>query len=142
MPESYSAVLDARLVFEEVGDPTIDPGAISSAVGNVEAQAGGRRWTNGTGLGKVGAAYKRIRTIGSGATDTYDLLAAGGLQTPLGRPIDLDELKALSLQVTSGDVSVIYQGDVILGRLSMGTDYLNPAACVELHATSTAGSAF
>ena len=46
------------------------------------------------------------------------------------------------VQVTSGDVSVIYQGDVILGRLSMGTDYLNPAACVELHATSTAGSAF
>ena len=46
------------------------------------------------------------------------------------------------VQVTSGDVSVIYQGDVILGRLAMGTDYLNPAACVELHATSTAGSAF
>ena len=46
------------------------------------------------------------------------------------------------VQVTSGDVSGIYQGDVILGRLSMGTDYLNPAACVELHATSTAGSAF
>lgn len=46
------------------------------------------------------------------------------------------------VQVTSGDVSVIYQGDVILGRLAMGCDYLNPAACVELHATSTAGSAF
>jgi len=46
------------------------------------------------------------------------------------------------VQVTSGDVSVIYQGDVILGRMAMGADYLNPAACVELHATSTAGSAF
>ena len=34
------------------------------------------------------------------------------------------------VQVTSGDVSVIYQGDVILGRLAMGADYLNPAACV------------
>jgi len=39
-------------------------------------------------------------------------------------------------------VSVIYQGDVILGRLAMGTDYLNPAACVELHATNVAGAAF
>ena len=38
------------------------------------------------------------------------------------------------VQVTSGDVSVIYQGDVILGRLAMGADYLNPAACVELFA--------
>ena len=36
------------------------------------------------------------------------------------------------MQVTSGDVSVIYQGDVILGRLAMGADYLNPAACCEL----------
>ena len=38
------------------------------------------------------------------------------------------------VQITSGDVSVIYQGDVILGRLAMGADYLNPAACVELFA--------
>ena len=47
------------------------------------------------------------------------------------------------VQVTSGDVSVIYQGDVILGRLAMGADYLNPAAAVELYAgTSTAPAAF
>jgi hypothetical protein len=26
----------------------------------------------------------------------------------------------------------MYQGDIILGRLAMGADYLNPAACVEL----------
>jgi len=42
------------------------------------------------------------------------------------------------VQVTSGDVSVIYQGDVILGRLAMGADYLNPAACVELVAGAAA----
>ena len=47
------------------------------------------------------------------------------------------------VQVTSGDVSVIYQGDVILGRLAMGADYLNPAAAVELYAgTGTAPTAF
>ena len=47
------------------------------------------------------------------------------------------------VQVTSGDVSVVYQGDVILGRLAMGADFLNPAACVELYAgTATAPSAF
>ena len=44
------------------------------------------------------------------------------------------------VQVTSGDVSVVYQGDVILGRLAMGADYLNPAACVELIAGAAAGS--
>ena len=47
------------------------------------------------------------------------------------------------VQVTSGDVSVIYQGDVILGRMAMGADYLNPAACVELFAgTATKPAAF
>ena len=46
------------------------------------------------------------------------------------------------IQVTSGDVSVIYQGDVILGRLAMGADYLNPAAAVELYVGATAPAAF
>ena len=46
------------------------------------------------------------------------------------------------IQVTSGDVSVIYQGDVILGRLAMGADFLNPAAAVELYVGSTAPSEF
>jgi len=46
------------------------------------------------------------------------------------------------VQVTSNDVSVIYQGDVILGRLAMGADYLNPAAAVELYVGASAPSAF
>ena len=47
------------------------------------------------------------------------------------------------VQVTSGDVSVVYQGDVILGRLAMGAKPLNPAAAVELFAgTNTKPSAF
>ena len=46
------------------------------------------------------------------------------------------------VQVTSGDVSVVYQGDVILGRLAMGADFLNPAAAVELYVGATAPAAF
>lgn len=47
------------------------------------------------------------------------------------------------VQTTSGDVSVIYQGDVMLGRLACGCDFLNPAASVELFAgTSTKPAAF
>jgi len=47
------------------------------------------------------------------------------------------------VQVTSGDASILYQGDVIVGRLAMGADYLNPAASVELYAgTGTAPAAF
>jgi hypothetical protein len=45
------------------------------------------------------------------------------------------------VQVTSGDTSILYQGDVIVGRLAMGADYLNPAACVELFAGAASGDA-
>jgi len=44
------------------------------------------------------------------------------------------------VQVTNGDVSIMYQGDIILGRLAMGADYLNPAACVELIAGAAVGA--
>ena len=47
-----------------------------------------------------------------------------------------------SVQVTSGDISVVYQGDVILGRLACGADFLNPAAAVELYVGATADAAF
>jgi len=46
------------------------------------------------------------------------------------------------VQVTSGDVSVVYQGDVMLGRLACGCDYLNPAASVELYVGASAPSDF
>ena len=46
--------------------------------------------------------------------------------------VGLVEAIGPQVQVTSGDVSVIYQGDVILGRLAMGCAPLNPAAAVEL----------
>ena len=36
------------------------------------------------------------------------------------------------VQVTNGDVSVLYQGDVIVGRMAMGCGTLNPAAAIEL----------
>ena len=39
-----------------------------------------------------------------------------------------------SVQTTSGDVSVMYQGDIILGRVAMGCGTLNPAAAIELTA--------
>ena len=46
------------------------------------------------------------------------------------------------VQVTSGDISVVYQGDVILGRMAMGVDFLNPAAAVELYVGGTAPAKF
>ena len=89
--------------------------------------------TAGTG------AVKTINNYGNGTSDFENSCGlifqreAAGCVEAIGPQV----------QVTSGDVSVIYQGDVILGRLAMGADYLNPAAAVELYAgTATAPAAF
>ena len=89
-------------------------------------------------------------TAGSGATKTVNNYGNGtsDFENSCGLIFQREAagvVEALGPQVqpTSGDVSVIYQGDVILGRLAMGADYLNPAAAVELYAgTATAPAAF
>jgi len=41
-----------------------------------------------------------------------------------------------SIQTTGGDVKAMYQGDLIIGKLAMGADWLNPAAAIELQAAA------
>tara|TARA_A100001234_G_scaffold1403_1_gene1161 strand:+ start:1068 stop:2228 length:1161 start_codon:yes stop_codon:yes gene_type:complete len=89
--------------------------------------------TAGTG------AVKTVNSYGNGTSDFENSCGlifqkeAAGVVEAIGPQV----------QVTSGDISVVYQGDVILGRLAMGADALNPAASVELFAgTATKPSAF
>ena len=78
--------------------------------------------------------------VGGTATATSDFAGSCGLifQREAAGCV---EAIAPQVQVTNGDVSVIYQGDVILGRLAMGSDYLNPAAAVELYVGGSANAA-
>jgi hypothetical protein len=41
------------------------------------------------------------------------------------------------VQTTGSDVRTMYQGDVVVGRLAMGADWLNPAAAIELQSART-----
>jgi len=84
-------------------------------------------------------AVKTVNSYGNGNSDFENSCGlifqkeAAGVVEAIGPQV----------QVTSGDISVVYQGDVILGRLAMGADALNPAAAVELYAgTNTAPSGF
>ena len=84
-------------------------------------------------------AVKTVNSYGNGTSDFENSCGlifqkeAAGVVEAIGPQV----------QVTSGDISVVYQGDVILGRLAMGADALNPAASVELFAgTATKPSAF
>jgi hypothetical protein len=39
-----------------------------------------------------------------------------------------------SIQTTGSDVQTMYQGDLVVGRVAMGADWLNPCAAIELQA--------
>ena len=117
-------------------------------------------------LGKYGVAYGGTTgetspgNLGSfiGPTPENASGASTGINNDYGTNAELDshscglifqkeaagvvEAIGPQVQVTNGDVSVIYQGDVILGRMAMGADYLNPAAAVELYVGTSAPSAF
>ena len=107
---------------------TIDPGNTGSFVSEDIETATTVTGNNYGARQNYGAASNFANTCGL----IFQREAAGVVET-IGPQV----------QVTSGDVSVVYQGDVILGRLAMGADFVNPAACVELFAgTSTKPAAF
>ena len=107
---------------------TIDPGNTGSFVSEDIETATTVTGNNYGARQNYGAASNFANTCGL----IFQREAAGVVET-IGPQV----------QVTSGDVSVVYQGDVILGRMAMGADYVNPAACVELFAgTSTKPAAF
>ena len=75
--------------------------------GTVNAQSGENNAYNGDFSTHCGLIYQR---------DAAGIVEAIGPQ----------------VQVTGGDVSVLYQGDVMVGRLAMGVGTLNPAGAIEL----------
>ena len=107
---------------------TVDPGNTGSFVSEGIETATTVTGNNYGARQNYGAASNFANTCGL----IFQREAAGVVET-IGPQV----------QVTSGDVSVVYQGDVILGRMAMGADYVNPAACVELFAgTTTKPAAF
>lgn len=101
------------------------PGNTGSFVGETLEDASGAS----TGINND---YGTAAEVGSKSCGLIFQKEAAGMVEAIGPQV----------QVTSGDVSVIYQGDVMLGRLACGADYLNPAASVELYVGATAPSAF
>ena len=107
---------------------TVDPGNTGDFVSEGIETANTATGNNYGARQNYGAASNFANTCGL----IFQREAAGVVET-IGPQV----------QVTSGDVSVVYQGDVILGRMAMGADYVNPAACVELFAgTTTKPAAF
>lgn len=72
----------------------------------------GARLVNGTGSGQANQPYMRDRggvdaDLLAGATDSYNVLAAGALVDMYGTAIDLDEVKALMVVCDLGAIKVV-----------------------------------
>lgn len=94
-------------------------------VDKIENTTGGTIWTNGTGSGKADRVYFRSRSaLGAGATDSYNLLAAGSLVDVYNQAIDADELKALVLKVTSGAVKLEAPAANFIGIFADASDVI------------------
>jgi len=105
------------------------PGNVGSFIGNTDASKWGGLEDARASVTGVNNNYGNHSDFANSCGLIFQKEAAGVV-----------EAVGPQVQVTSGDVSVVYQGDVILGRLAMGADFLNPAACVELLAGAAAGS--
>ena len=114
-----------HLAVSFVGDDKAAP-RTDQPSGSLENVVNGRRWANGTGSAQVDTTYvDAARVLGIGATQSYNFLAAGSLVDIDGNTVDLDELKALAIVVSSGAVIVNAPAANFLGIFTDATDLIN-----------------
>jgi len=86
------------------------------------------RTANGIGSGQADRAYFAERSLSSGATHTYNVLAAGSLTDMLGQAIDLDEVKAITVQCLTGAIKVEGGSANVLAAFTGANEGINLAA--------------
>ena len=119
------STVSARLHI--VGRADLQPAApFSQSIGHkLENATGGEGWRNGTASGQVDRVYMVSGSLSSGATDAYNLLAAGSLTDALGQAIDADELKALILRCDTGTIEMSGDATNPIGIFKAGSDGIN-----------------
>jgi len=113
--------------FHIVGRADLQPASpFSQSIGHtLENVTGGEGWRNGTASGQVDRVYMVEGSLSSGATDAYDLLAAGSLTDALGQAIDADELKALILRCDTGMIEMTANATNGIGIFKAASDGIN-----------------
>jgi hypothetical protein len=145
-----AAVLDEKNLPKQGRTAVLNPRQYYALVSQVSSNILNRDYGNsqgnlnsGEGLVEIaGISIKRSNNLPflagtvnaqSGENNTY----SGDFSTHCGLIYQRDvagivEAIGPQVQVTGGDVSVLYQGDVLVGRLAMGAGTLNPAGAIEL----------
>ena len=145
-----AAVLDEKNLPKQGRTAVLNPRQYYALVSQVSSNILNRDYGNsqgnlnsGEGLVEIaGISIKRSNNLPflagtvnpvAGENNTYN----GDFSTHCGLIYQRDvagivEAIGPQVQVTGGDVSVLYQGDVLVGRLAMGAGTLNPAGAIEL----------
>ena len=144
-----AAVLDEKKVPKQRRTAVLNPRQYYALVSQVSSNILNRDYGNNSGSLQSGEGLVEIAGINIKRSNNLPFLA-GDIKSQSGENNDyaadftnhcgliyqkdvagVVEAIGPQVQVTSGDVSVLYQGDVILGRLAMGAGTLNPAAAIE-----------
>ena len=144
-----AAVLDEKNVPKQGRTAVLNPRQYYALVSQVSSNILNRDYGNNSGSLQSGEGLVEIAGINIKRSNNLPFLA-GDIKSQSGENNDyaadfsnhcgliyqkdvagVVEAIGPQVQVTSGDVSVLYQGDVILGRLAMGAGTLNPAAAIE-----------
>ena len=135
-----TAVLSPRQYYALVSQ--VDSNILNRDFGNSQGNL-----NSGEGLYEIaGISIKRSNNLPFKAGTVDPTLGennpySGGFATHAGLIYARDAAAVVeaigpSVQTTGGDIKTMYQGDLIVGRLAMGADWLNPAAAIELDASA------
>ena len=146
-----ASLLDEKNVPSSGRTAVLNPRQYYSLVSSVDTNILNRDYGNTQGSMNSGSGLYEIAGISIRKSNNLPFLTAGTVSRVDGENNDYSgdfstscgliycrdaaavvEAVGPSIQTTSGDVSVMYQGDIIVGRLAMGADWLNPAAAIEL----------
>ena len=95
--------LTSRLQISATGSLQPDSPNTGSVLAQIVADL---QLTPGSGAGKADQVYRVNGSLSSSGSDTYNVLAAGGLKSPLNETIDLDEVKVIVVKCLTGTVNV------------------------------------
>ena len=145
-----ASILDEKNVPKQGRHAVLSPRQYYALISQVDTNILNRDYGNSSGNLTSGEGLYEIAGISIKRSNNLPFLAgtvasvpgenndySGDFSTSCGLIYQRDaagvvEAIGPQVQTTTGDVSVLYQGDVILGRLAMGCGTLNPAAAIEL----------
>jgi hypothetical protein len=149
-----AAILDEKNIPKDGRTAVLNPRQYYSLVSQVDTNILNRDFGNSSGNLTSGQGLYEIAGIKLKVSNNLPFLA-GTVSTVSGENNDYSgdfsthcgliyykeaagvvEAIGPQVQTTSGDVKVMYQGDLIVGRMAMGCGHLNPAAAIELQAAA------